>query len=894
MCSTPMAAEHDFAHRVIEECTRRGRAAARDEPWLKVGPHVSASIPSQGWKLHVSAGVLTASEVLRRCLPILLDGDVPFKVLSSTPKLSALNDGRGGASQVGKFITVYPNSDDDAVRLARALDAATANLSGPAIPSDRPLRPNSLVHYRFGGFGSTWMRTPLGEAVRALVSPTGDLVVDVRSSFQPPSWTQDPFVASGAAGEPKPARRIIADRFVVAAVLHASPRSTVYLCLDLSDATKCVLKHVTDSGARRTERLRAEYEALSQLCPDPRFPSPLAIFEDAEGCFLAMEDIEGQPFQDVLMSLRNRGILPRTEQIVGWGCEIAAMLQSINDRGFLYVDLKPSNILVAADGSLRLIDFDCAWPHPSVLPAEHAKWLGGTPGYMSPQRISGSVPQLTDDVYALGAILYLFVTGAEPSCAPNTRELLSRPIELLNPDVDPAVAEVIRRCLDPSPKARYASASQCRQVLQRIADSRERESGTTCAAAVVLAGSSCVALARRIGDSLCDAILSEPGRRPFLWPQSPLGGETPWGTDLNIGGAGAALALSELVTEFDDTKYRDALGSCARWLVNAPRPGGQLMAGLYVGESGVAAAQLRAGQVLGNDSLIGRAVELQTKVAAIAHHSPDLFNGTAGRMRAHLWFAGATADPVHLQWAMDAGERLLRTAQHADECVYWTMPASYEQLGGKRLTGYAHGAAGIADALLDLYEVTTDAVLLEAALGVGRWLERLVTPALDGGAGLNWGPDDQSVASMAYWCHGAAGVARFLFRLHAFSNDATALQTALRAVRTVASATRWSSSPQCHGLAGNIECLLDAYSVTGSNSYLEEAGQLGALLPAFAGSRGGRWHFTTSHDVSNPGFTNGCAGVVSALLRLAHRGRRPHLLTLQGFPPQEPTAASAS
>ena len=890
-----MSTDYDLAQQVIPDCISRGRDSACDGPWFKVSSPRRMAIPSQGWKLHVSAGVVTAPKVLARCLPILLDSDVTFKFVSSTPRLSVLNDGRAGLSQVGKFITAYPSSDGDAVQLALALDAATAGLSGPAVPSDRPLRPNSLVYYRFGGFGSTTMRTPLGEAVPALVSPEGDLVADVRTSFRPPSWAQDPFVASGAAGEwTSSTRRMIADRFVVAAVLHTSPRSTVYLCLDLADATKCVVKHTTDAGARRTERLRAEFDALTCLRDDPRFPAARGLFEDAHGCFLAMEDVEGLPFEHVLASLRNRGTAPPAEQGARWGCEIAAMLQTINEHGFVYLDLKPANIRVTPDGTLRLIDFDCAWPHPSALPAEQAKWLGGTAGYMSPQRMSGSLPQLTDDVYALGATLYLLATGAEPSCAPDPRQLLRRPIELLNPYADPALAEVIRHCLNPDPKRRYAAVSQCRQALQRVADRAERRRKRAPTHSAVLDETSAVNLARRIGDSLCDAILPGSGRQPFVWSQSPLDADIPWGTDLNVGGAGAALALSALVMESDDARHRAALRVCARWLTDARRPGGQPMAGLYVGESGVAAAQLRAGLVLGDDSLVCAARKLQSQVAGMTHDSPDLFNGTAGRLRVHLWFADATGDPAHLQWARNAGERLLRCAQQTDDCTYWTMPAHYGELGAKRLTGYAHGAAGIADALLDLYEATADAALLEAALGVRRWLAGLATPTGDDGEGLNWPPDDQGVATMSYWCHGAAGISRFLLRLYALAGDTGALELAVRAARTVASSTRWSSSPQCHGLAGNIECLLDCYAVTGSSSHLEEAGQLGALLPAFGIARSGHWHFATSHDATNPGFTSGCAGVITALLRLAHRGRRAHLLTAQGFRPEELTASSGS
>src|SRR6185437_11429706 len=112
-----------------------------------------------------------------------------FKVAASLSALNGLNEGRGQLSQVGKFITVYPSDDAQAVQLAVALDDATRGLRGPAVPSDRALRPDSLVHYRFGGFTPRSMQTPLGEVVSVLVAPDGTLEPDRREPFyQAPPW----------------------------------------------------------------------------------------------------------------------------------------------------------------------------------------------------------------------------------------------------------------------------------------------------------------------------------------------------------------------------------------------------------------------------------------------------------------------------------------------------------------------------------------------------------------------------------------------------------------------------------------------------------------------------------------------------------------------------------
>src|SRR4051812_33577997 len=87
-----------------------------DQPWIRVIP-AQANLPEQGWKLHLSAGLSSAEAVLRQALPVLFAEHVQFKVAGSLRALARLNDGHNGMSQVGKFITVYPTDDSQAVRV---------------------------------------------------------------------------------------------------------------------------------------------------------------------------------------------------------------------------------------------------------------------------------------------------------------------------------------------------------------------------------------------------------------------------------------------------------------------------------------------------------------------------------------------------------------------------------------------------------------------------------------------------------------------------------------------------------------------------------------------------------------------------------------------------------
>jgi len=855
---------------VVDACARQGQPATATGPFLIGGGRHPLC---QGWKLHVAAGVGSAMEIAQRCLPVILSAGTAFKMISSIEYLAALNDGQGGVTQIGKFITLYPSGEQQAIRLATTLDAVTRGLCGPRVPSDRRLNAGSLVYYRFGGFGNLQMRTTLGETVPAIKSPTGELIPDDRNRFNLPDWVDDPFVGAGLAGDIPPMRRVVKDRFVLLAVLDQSPRCTVYLGLDLAGPRKCVVKTVIDAGDFEIDRLRREYAALSSLAHDGRFPAPIDFSEDSGQGFLAMEDIDGEPLERYLISLRNRNMRPCQDDVLRWGCEIADMLQTVHEHGFLHGDLKVSNLIVAPDGGLRLIDFDTAW-NPDSPESPSGRW-GGTRGYLSPQRLSGNAPTASDDVYALGALLYLLLTGAEPSCAPDPFNLLACPIEVLNPAADAGLVTVVRRCLDHDPDRRALAG--CRAALPESVGPLPQGHPET----PRMEAQQCLQLARQIGDLLCDAVT--PDGSGFVWRDGLFGQPASLVRDLNTGVAGAVLALTELADEFDEPRYDAALAASAQWLIDTPLPAGPLFPGLYIGDAGVAAALLRAGRYLNGSELFDAAMDLEGRIALQPFGSPDLFCGTAGRVRAHLLFFEATSDQRHLDHAQAAATLLLDSSTRESGSMFWTMPSGCADFSGKRLTGYAHGAAGIADVLLDLYQVTGNQEVVDAAVGVAHWLARLAVPVLDNDEGLNWPSGEGTSPTMAFWCHGAAGIIRFLARLHSIVNMPGALGMAQRAAKTVATGTRWSGASQCHGLAGNIECLLDMHAATGEKEYLDDAREMAVLLPAFAVEACGRATFITENNRSGPGFTHGCAGVASCLLRLAHPSERSHALSTDGF-----------
>ncbi len=851
----------------------------------------SSTRPRQGWKLHVSANVSSAETVIRRVLPILLTEANDFKVAASLSSLAFFNQGLGGSSQVGKFMTIYPENDEAAVQLATKLDLATRELDGPTIPSDHPLRPGSLLYYRYGSFsGTSLLQQPDGTIVPAIYSPQNELLPDQRlTRYTAPDWAVDPFEHAGIAETLPEPRRLIANRYLLGAILAASLHHIVYLGIDLEVGRTCVLKgpgyggQNGSAGRSCRERLQREASVLTSLAPDPRIPDFYDLVEHDSALFLVMEDLAGETLKEYANRLGSQGRTIASQQVIVWGQELAILLEKMHRQGTIYADIKPTNTVITSTGQLKLIDFGstAGIGHPG----------NGTPGYMSPQQARGHGLQVTDDIYSLGALFYLLTTGVEPQPTMRQHPLFERNLTLLCPTMNPALKTIMLRCLAEEAAQRYPSAADLRSAL--VATTHERASASIAAQDEPVNRSNQMderkkqyrLLASQLLTTLC-SVAEEPANHNGLFWKSfhPLVYELAT-RDLHAGNAGTVLALAELVSELGDPQGRTTLARGAQWLKSAPALGPHELPGLYVGKAGVGAALLRAGQVLHDDSLLTAASVCGQQILSLPSLSPDLFNGVAGRLRFYLLLWDELAAEEHLQAALTCSMYLQQVASiNERQEVYWTIPAGCGRLSGQTYAGYAHGAAGIADTLLDLFEVTGDERLLPFVLGAGRWLTRLAQPALNDQSGLCWPNVEGGPSSAAFWCHGATGIGRFFLHLSRHDFFPGARDLALRAARTTARGTRWLNPTQCHGLSGSIEFLLDMYQATADSTYLADANSLGQLLETFGTIQQEHVVFPSEQpDVFTPDYMIGYAGVALSLLRLSVPERLPCQLSRPGF-----------
>jgi hypothetical protein len=454
------AALHSAEARWQQLCQRYLPVAPDNSMWRFSRP-LHPDDPEQGWKIHVSATILSAHKVLQRVAPLLIEQGVLFKAANSLLKLKELNCGLyGGFSQVGKCITVYARRPEEAVLIARRLHRRTHNIPAPIIPYDLPYRENSCVYYRYGSFGPLEISNPDGTTTPGIRDPEGNIVPDIREyGTAVPSWVINPFITIPKLPTKREVESPLKTTVRVFAALMQRGKGGVYKALDLSvsPARLCVLKEGRCNGETDIDgrdgwwRIKYEARALRALyAAGIAVPEVFSEFELEGNYYITMEFVEGQNLQSLLT--RTKGKLPVT-QALGLGIGITKLLAAIHKAGWVWRDCKPLNLIQTQDGNLRPLDFEgaCAPGVPEVLP-----W--GTPGYVPPEwlqePVSGS--RLPEDLYALGAVLHQLLSGLTPSLNSPT------PIGRLRRGVPRPVKELVSALLDSDSQSRPSARTTLR------------------------------------------------------------------------------------------------------------------------------------------------------------------------------------------------------------------------------------------------------------------------------------------------------------------------------------------------------------------------------------------------------------------------------------------------
>ena len=247
----------------------------------------------------------------------------------------------------------------------------------------------------------------------------------------------------------------------------------VYRAHDSRLGRDVAIKVLSSEASVDSERLR-RFEQEARAAASLNHPNILTVHEigmhDGQP-YVVSELLEGQTIRSILLA----GALP-VKKAADYAVQIAMGLAAAHDKGIVHRDVKPENLLVTADGRLKILDFGLAKltePAAALNATTQETWLlktvsgvvFGTAGYMSPEQVRGQPVDHRTDIFAFGCVLYEMLSGRRAFKGNTAAETMSailneepEPPSSSNASVPRVLDRITQRCLEKQPGLRFQSA----------------------------------------------------------------------------------------------------------------------------------------------------------------------------------------------------------------------------------------------------------------------------------------------------------------------------------------------------------------------------------------------------------------------------------------------------
>lgn len=263
-------------------------------------------------------------------------------------------------------------------------------------------------------------------------------------------------------------------RYSLIAPVGGGGMATVYKARDNILGRVVAVKILREQYAEDTAfvaRFRREAQSAANLT-HPNIVSVYDVGQDGDTHYIVMEFVAGQSLKEFL-NKSNGQPLP-LERAVNIGAQILAGLEYAHRSGLIHRDIKPQNVLLTGDGTVKVTDFGIA-KSVSDLSLTDAGMALGTAHYFSPEQAKGERVTPQSDIYALGVTLFEMITGRLPFESENAVGLAYKHIgepppspRSLNPNVPLRLEAIVLKALAKDPTQRYSSAAEMERTLRSL------------------------------------------------------------------------------------------------------------------------------------------------------------------------------------------------------------------------------------------------------------------------------------------------------------------------------------------------------------------------------------------------------------------------------------------
>lgn len=813
---------------------KQGLSVTRNFPWIFVG----YTKITQGWKIHLSSIITEAESLLSLVIPILQKRNIPFKCAFNKEILIQINEGSMGSTAVGKFITIYPNSDEESRLISDELIDKTKGFHGPVILTD--LKLGDVVYVRYGAFNAIIQENRVGIKTRLIYRPNGTLISDQYTiPFKTPPGIVNPF--SNRIGKNlnrSIENKIIGPGYILVNTIKKRSRGSVFWAVDVRNKHNIQPKIIKEGrcyclsdeyGRDMRYRLRFQEQLHKKLHDVIPIPNSDPYFEVDDNGYLPLDFVKGESFLSIIQ--KNPWRIMSNDQrkrILALLQKVLRVTSKLHKVNYVHRDLTLQNIWVNNSDEIYLLDLELAYE----LSSEQPPIRGGTSGFVSMRQKNNFQPSFSDDIFTLGADMVFLFTGIEPRKIFYTEK--SKRLEQLDSLVDGLpleFVEIIARCVDDVEDTR-PKLEEIMNILDKTVTQYDKENHIynkfhTRHGDIP----DSIILARQCVESGINGILSDTITQSDtgLW-LTPTGKVTDTVGVYELKGdgykgiAGVLYLFSKAKRlGFTNQDMERKSSQAVKWLLDSKEATENQMPGLYFGKSGIAVALAEAI----SSGLIERSQKLYDFILDSLNGNIDMLDMTHGA-------AGQGLAVLNTSILLNAPEITALSHRFANYLLdaqnnegNWPVFVNSDSTNDIYI-GFAHGVSGIIYFLAEYAKQFRDQRAEQACRKGMEWL--MNQGIISENDEIEWPRSSASKVVGKWWCHGSIGIALTFLKMYELTQEKTYQDMLNRILTHYSNHIVDSNFGFCHGISGIGGVFLEANRLLNEKKWYEMAYRIVKIL----------------------------------------------------------------